>query len=54
VYDAFADLWGRWAHGVGGLVVWWNAERLHTADGDLPPVESEAAYRQRQVTIEAA
>jgi putative transposase len=36
-------------------VAWWNAERLHGACGDIPPVEFEAAYHQRlQVTTAAA
>ena len=28
-------------------VAWWNAERLHTACGDIPPAEFEAAYHSR-------
>jgi putative transposase len=36
-------------------VAWWNAERLHSACGDLPPAEFEAAYHQRlAATTEAA
>ena len=36
-------------------VAWWNAERLHSACGDIPPVEFEAAYHSRlQATSEAA
>ncbi len=35
-------------------VAWWNAERLHSACGDIPPAEFEAAYHQRQATTEAA
>jgi putative transposase len=32
-------------------VHWWNTSRLHTAIGDSPPVEFEAAhYAQRQLT----
>jgi putative transposase len=31
-------------------VAWWNAERLHSACGDIPPAEFEAAYHQRQAT----
>jgi putative transposase len=37
-----------------GWVAWWNAERLHSACGDIPPAEFEAAYHQRQATTEAA
>lgn len=35
-------------------VAWWNAERLHSACGDIPPAEFEAAYHQRHATSEAA
>jgi putative transposase len=36
-------------------VDWWNRERLHSACGDVPPAEFEAAYHQRlQPTGEAA
>jgi putative transposase len=28
-------------------VAWWNEERLHSACGDVPPAEFEAAYHQR-------
>jgi len=36
-------------------VAWWNAERLHSACGDIPPAEFEAAYHQRlPATTEAA
>jgi len=36
-------------------VAWWNAERLHSACGDIPPAEFEAAYHhQLQATTEAA
>ena len=38
-----------------GWVAWWNAERLHSACGDIPPAEFEAAYHQRLLaTTEAA
>jgi putative transposase len=36
-------------------VAWWNEERLHSACGDIPPAEFEAAYHsQLQATTEAA
>jgi putative transposase len=36
-------------------VAWWNDQRLHSACGDIPPAEFEAAYHQRlQATSEAA
>lgn len=35
-------------------VAWWNAERLHSACGDVPPAEFEAAYHSRQAITEAA
>jgi len=36
-------------------VHFWNTRRLHSACGDVPPAEFEAAYHQRlQVTTEAA
>ena len=36
-------------------VSWWNEQRLHSACGDIPPAEFEAAYHhQLQATIEAA
>ena len=35
-------------------VAWWNADRLHSACGDIPPAEFEAAYHRRQTTTEAA
>jgi len=36
-------------------VAWWNEQRLHSACGDIPPAEFEAAYHQRlQATTEAA
>jgi putative transposase len=36
-------------------VAWWNAERLHSACGDIPPTEFEAAYHHRlQAAPEAA
>jgi len=38
---------GRW-------VAWWNAERLHSACGYLPPAEFEAAHWGRQEAITAA
>jgi len=36
-------------------VAWWNEERLHSACGDVPPAEFEAAYHSRlTATTEAA
>jgi putative transposase len=36
-------------------VAWWNEERLHSACGDIPPAEFEAAYHSRlPATTEAA
>lgn len=36
-------------------VAWWNDQRLHSACGDVPPAESEAAYyRALQTPVEAA
>jgi putative transposase len=35
-------------------VAWWNAERLHSACGDIPPAEYEAAYHQRLSAATAA
>ena len=35
-------------------VAWWNAERLHSACGDVPPSEFEAAYHQRLAATAAA
>ncbi len=35
-------------------VDWWNRQRLHSACGDIPPAEFEAAYHARQVSPEAA
>jgi putative transposase len=35
-------------------VAWWNAERLHSACGDIPPAEFEAAYHHRLQATEAA
>jgi putative transposase len=35
-------------------VDFWNTQRLHSACGDVPPAEFEAAYHARQVTGEAA
>jgi putative transposase len=37
----------RWVH-------FWNDRRLHSACGDVPPAEFEAAYHQRQAVIAAA
>ena len=37
----------RWVH-------FWNTRRLHSACGDVPPAEFEAAYHQRLATNEAA
>ena len=36
-------------------VAWWNEQRLHSACGDVPPAEFEAAYHSRlQATTAAA
>ena len=35
-------------------VDWWNTQRLHSACGDVPPAEFEAAYHQLRATGEAA
>lgn len=35
-------------------VTWWNEGRLHSACGDVPPAEFEAAYHHRLQTSEAA
>jgi len=36
-------------------VAFWNTRRLHSACGDVPPAEFEAAYHSRlQTTTEAA
>ena len=35
-------------------VAWWNAERLHSACGDVPPAEFEATYHSRPQATEAA
>ena len=35
-------------------VAWWNEERLHSACGDIPPAEFEAAYHHRLQATEAA
>ena len=35
-------------------VAWWNAERLHSACGDIPPAEFEAAYHSHLQATEAA
>jgi putative transposase len=38
----------RWVH-------FWETDRLHSACGEIPPAEFEAAYHQRlQATTEAA
>ena len=37
----------RWVH-------FWNTRRLHSACGDVPPAEFEAAYHSLQATSEAA
>jgi putative transposase len=37
----------RWVH-------FWNTRRLHSACGDVPPAEYEAAYHSLQATTEAA
>lgn len=37
----------EWVH-------FWNTRRLHSACGDIPPVEFEAAYHSLQTTSEAA
>jgi putative transposase len=35
-------------------VAWWNDQRLHSACGDIPPAEFEAAYHSRPQATEAA
>jgi putative transposase len=35
-------------------VAWWNDRRLHSACGDIPPAEFEAAYHHRLQATEAA
>jgi transposase InsO family protein len=30
-------------------VAWWNEERLHSACGDIPPAEFEAAYHHHRL-----
>jgi putative transposase len=35
-------------------VAWWNAERLHSACGDIPPAEFEATYHSRLAATAAA
>jgi len=35
-------------------VAWWNDQRLHSACGDVPPAEFEAAYHHRLQATEAA
>lgn len=35
-------------------VAWWNAERLHSACGDVPPAEYEASYHRLRAAPEAA
>ena len=37
-----------------GWVDWWNERRLHSACGDVPPAEFEAAYAQRTEVTTAA
>jgi putative transposase len=37
-----------------GWVDFWNTRRLHSACGDVPPAEFEAAYHTLQATTEAA
>ena len=37
----------EWVH-------WWNTDRLHSASGDMPPAEYEAAYWTDQQVVEAA
>jgi putative transposase len=37
----------RWVH-------WWNTRRLHSACGDIPPAEYEAAYWATQQVVAAA
>jgi putative transposase len=37
----------RWVH-------WWNTKRLHSACGDVPPAEYEAAYWADQQVVRAA
>jgi putative transposase len=37
----------RWVH-------WWNTQRLHSACGDVPPAEYEAAYWADQQVVPAA
>ena len=46
---------GWWWLATAAWVAWWNAERLHSACGDIPPTEFEAAYHHRlQAAPEAA
>jgi putative transposase len=35
-------------------VNWWNHTRLHSAIGDIPPVECEALYYRQRTATEAA
>jgi putative transposase len=37
-----------------GWVDFWNTRRLHSACGDIPPAEFEAAYHQLRAVAEAA
>jgi putative transposase len=35
-------------------VNWWNHQRLHSAIGDVPPAEYEAAYHPQRAAADAA
>jgi putative transposase len=37
-----------------GWVEWWNERRLHSACGDVPPAEFEAAFARREEVASAA
>jgi putative transposase len=37
-----------------GWVEWWNTARLHSACGDVPPAELEAAYERRRAAATTA
>jgi putative transposase len=37
-----------------GWVDWWNERRLHSACGDVPPAEFEAAFARREEVTSAA